>query len=132
MPLPEQVIPQRELKVMVKRFLADPNRGISIEMFAELAGLDTSTIRDVFIKEEFAVSEYVQRRVSKAYQAFVNGEVAVMQNRDGTRFLKYRDTPKPRFARTQRLKVVNGRIQLDVGVRSRHDYTLPTLDEQMR
>lgn len=129
--LPESVILQSDLLKIIKRFIADENRGISVNMFCELAGINPSTLRDVFVHETCPMSEYVQRRVSKAYQSWINGEVAIMQNRDTSKYLEYRKDPRPRFAKTQRLKVVNGKIQLDLGIRRKYDYSAPTLDEQM-
>lgn len=131
MPLPDHVIPRTRLTAIMKRFIADQNRGISLDLFSELAGINVTTLVDVFRDESVPLSEYVQRRVSKAYMSWLAGDVAVMQNRNNTRFVAYRKEPKPRLARCQRLKVVNGKIQLDIGIKNRADYSAPTLDEQL-
>ena len=83
-------IPKAELRKIMKRFLRDSQRGISIELFAQLAGLSASIIKSVFVYETEPLTEYVQRRVSKAYTEWKNGEVSIMQNRDQTRFVQYR------------------------------------------
>lgn len=122
----------KELKVLMKRFLADKNRGISVELFADLAGVDHTYIEKVFIYEKVPLTEWMQIRVSKAYIAFTNGEVAVMANKDQTRYVEYRKQPKPRLARSTRIQVENGRIKLNIGIRNRLDYSTPDLDEQLR
>ena len=37
-----------ELKRQIKRFLSDKDRGISVQMFAELSGISKATLLDVF------------------------------------------------------------------------------------
>ena len=56
-----------DLLRIIKRFIADENRGISLKLFAEVAGISLRTLTDTFQKELFPVTEYVQIRVSKAY-----------------------------------------------------------------
>lgn len=128
----QSTIPKTELKRIIKRMMDDPDRGISLQLFSELAGINKSTLVDVFINQTLPLSEYVQRRVSKAYTAWKNGQVAVMQNRDRTRFVEYRRQPKPPMARAMGLQVVNGEIKLNVGIRNINDYSDPTLEEQLR
>jgi hypothetical protein len=126
------VIPRQELKRTIKRFLSDKNRGISIPLFAELCGVSVAILRLVFIKEEEPLTEYVQRRVSKGYQSWLRGEVAVMMNRDQTRFVQYRKEPKPRVARSIGLEVQNGQIKLKIGLKNKADYSNLDIDEQLR
>jgi hypothetical protein len=126
------VIPRQELKRTIKRFLSDKNRGISIPLFAELCGVSVAILRLVFIKEEEPLTEYVQRRVSKGYQSWLRGEVAVMMNRDQTRFVQYRKEPKPRVARSMGLEVQNGQIKLKIGLKNKADYSNLDIDEQLR
>ena len=126
-----EVIPRRELHRIIKQFLNDLNRGISVQLFAELCGLSDKTLQTTFIYDTTPLSEFVQRRVSKGYQSWLNGEVAVMQNIDKTRFVDYRKTPKPRFGRKYGLKVENGKIKMDIGVRNKADYSFVTLDKQL-
>ena len=126
------VIPRQELKRTIKRFLSDKNRGISIPLFAELCGVSVAILRLVFIKEEEPLTEYVQRRVSKGYQSWLRGEVAVMMNRDQTRFVQYRKEAKPKVARSMGLEVQNGQIKLKIGLKNKADYSNLHIDEQLR
>ncbi|UOF81568.1 hypothetical protein [Bacteriophage sp.] len=126
-----RVLPKAELRRIIKKFLLDKNRGISVELFAELCGVNYTYMRDVFIYETENMSEHLQRRVSKGYMAWARGEVAVMQNRDRTKFVDYRKEAKPRLVRSTGLQVVNGEIKIRVGITNRNDYSTPTLDEQL-
>jgi hypothetical protein len=128
----QPVIPRLELKRTINRFLTDKNRGISIPLFAELCGVSVAILRLVFIKEEEPLTEYVQRRVSKGYQSWVRGEVAVMMNRDQTRFVQYRKEAKPKVARSMGLEVQNGQIKLKIGLKNKADYSNLDIDEQLR
>jgi hypothetical protein len=125
-------IPKTELRRIMKRFLRDSQRGISIELFAQLAGLSVSIIKSVFVYETDPMTEYVQRRVSKAYTEWVNGEVSIMQNRDQTRFVQYRKDAKPVLEKKNSLQLVNGQIKLKIGIENRYDYSKLTLDEQLK
>lgn len=125
-------IPRKELLRIVKRFLRDKDRGISIPLFADLAGISLAHLRAVFMDETEPLTEYVQRRVSKAYTEWVNGEVAIMQNRDTSKFVQYRKEAKPVLKRSTGLQVVNGEIKIKVGISNRYDYSGYTLDEQLK
>jgi hypothetical protein len=127
-----EVIPKAELLQLVKRFLADPNKAMSLDLFAELAGLSKNTIVNVFQNETHPMTEITQRRVSKAYKSVVNGEVMVMQNRDKTRFVQYRKKPELRLVRSNRISLVNGNLKVQLGVVNRNDYSRQNLDEQLR
>ena len=69
------IIPKKELLRMVKALIRDKNRGIPLELFAELCGVDRSTLYNVFDNEKYPMTEHIQRRVSKGYDAWRNGEV---------------------------------------------------------
>lgn len=125
-------MPKKALKEVMRRFFGDENRGISISLFAELAGLSVEHIRDVFIYESEPLTEFVQRRVSKAYMEWQRGEVAIMKNRDNTRFVQYRKEARPVYKKTTGLQVVNGEIKLKIGITNRYDYSGKTLDEQLK
>jgi len=73
----------------------------------------------------------VQKRVSKAYQEWKNGEVAIMKNRDNTKFVQYRKDARPVVERKNQLEVVNGQIKLKIGLVNKYDYSQQTLDEQL-
>jgi len=124
-------LPKTVLRKAMYRFLKDRQRGISMELFAELAGVSKSHIKDVFLYETEPMTEYVQRRVSKAYTEWVNGEVAIMQNRDNTKFVQYRKEAAPVLQKTTNLQVVNGKITLKIGIKPKYDYLTATLDEQL-
>lgn len=125
----QPTIPKRELLAIIKRFVKDKNRGISVLLFAELCGVTKRRLLDVFYYRTDVMTEYMQVRVSKGYLAWKNGEVAVMQNRDNTRFVQYRREPKPRMARTTGLQMVNGEIKIKVGISNRADYSGLTLED---
>ena len=132
MAIPLAIHPKTELRRIIKRFLQDKNRGISISLFAELAGLSTSHIRDVFLNESEPMTEYVQRRVSKAYQEWIKGEVAIMQNRDTSLFVQYRKEAKPILHKSSKLTLINGEIKINMGIKPKYDYSDLTLDEQLK
>ena len=127
----ERVIPKEELKLIIKRLLLDPNRGISKDLFADVAGLDIRTIERACITGEYTFTEAIQRRLSRAYHRYVNGELAVMVNRDNTRFVTFRKEPKKRIARSNSIVFENGQVKVKVGLVNRLDYSRPTLGEQL-
>ena len=86
----QAVMPKKQLLIEVKRFLKDPDRGISIRLFAELCGVTKRHLLDVFYFRSEPLTEYMQIRVSKGYKAWQNGEVAIMQNQDKTKFVTFR------------------------------------------
>ena len=45
------VLTKVELLRIIKRFIADENRGISLKLFAEVAGISLRTLTDTFQKE---------------------------------------------------------------------------------
>lgn len=124
-------IPKAELKIIMRRFLSDHERGISIPLFSDLSGVSIAHLRDVFLNDKEPLTEYVQRRVSKAYNEWKNGEVAIMQNRDASKFVQYRKEAKPVLQRTNKLEVINGEIKIKLGISKKYDYSGSTLDEQL-
>ena len=127
-----KTIPQKELMQIMKRFLANRKRGISKQLFCELAGISRSQLFGVFVAENLPMTIYVQKRVSKAYLEFKNGEVGVYMNRDLTKFVQYRKQAVPPLKRGNRIELVNGKIQLKIGIVNRNDYSEQTLDEQLK
>jgi hypothetical protein len=125
-------IPKAELKIIMRRFLSDHERGISIPLFSDLSGISISQLRDVFLNDKEPLTEYVQRRVSKAYNEWKNGEVAIMQNRDSSKFVQYRKEARPALEKTNKLEVINGEIKIKLGISKKYDYSGSTLDEQLR
>lgn len=125
------VIPKKELLRAVKALMADHNRGISQELFAELCGVDKRTLQYVFMEEKYPMTEHIQRRVSKGYDAWRNGEVAVME-RYGKKWIEWRKEPKLRMVRGYRLDVKGGEIKLDIGIKNRLDYSDYSLDDKLK
>lgn len=124
-------IPKKQLLPIIKRFLADKNRGISKELFANLAGIHVRHLLDVFDYEVEPMTEMVQYRVSKAYTEWKNGEVVIMQNRDRTKYVDYRKEAKPVLERGFNLQVQDGQIKIKLGIQKKYDYARQTLDEQL-
>jgi hypothetical protein len=116
----------------MQRFYADKERGISIALFAELAGISTGHFHDVFIYNREPLTENVQRRVSKAYQQWKTGNVKVMKRRDNTRYVDYRKESQPVFMPKMGLQVTSDGIKIKVGMTNRHDYSEISLDEALR
>lgn len=130
--MPQQVTPKRQLLVEIKRFIKDQDRGISLKLFAELCGINKQHLLDVFFYRKHPLTEYIQIRVSKGYKAWKNGEVAIMQRQDKTKYVEYRRTAQPRTVNGAGLQVVNGAIKIRLGVRNLGDYSAPSLDEQLK
>lgn len=125
-------IPKLELKRLMRRFILDKDRGISLKLFSNHAGLSEAHFYDVFKYLSEPLTEMMQIRVSKAYQEYCRGELAIMQNRDNTRFVQYRKEAKPQFERTSKLELVDGRIQIKLGIKPKYEYNDLTLDEQLK
>ena len=128
----QPTIPKHELKRIMYNFLTDLDRGISVALFADVAGLSPGHIKDVFLYQTEPLTETVQRRVSKAYNAWIRGEIAVMQNRDNSKFVQYRREPKPLFTRSLGLQATADGIKINLGVKPKYDYSRETLDEQLK
>ena len=118
------------LKKIIRRFAADKRRGISIEHFAEIAGVDHRDFRKAFLEDKLNISEAMQIRVSRAYKAYERGDIVVWQNWDKTRTVDYRDKPKPVFRKNLGFMLTKDGVKLNIGLVNRRDYTQPTLLEQ--
>ena len=124
-------MPKTQLLREIQRFVKDKNRGISRQLFAELCGISFTLFRDVFINEIIPMTENTQIRVSRGYAAYKRGEVAVMMNRDQTRFVQFRKEPTPMYKKSTGLHVVDGQIKIRVGIRNAADYSSSDLNEQL-
>lgn len=124
-------LPKNQLKKEIKRFLADKDRGISITLFGELCGISKTTLDDVFTHETEPLSEYIQRRVNKGYADWKAGKVRVMRL-GRKKWVEYRREPVQPLIKTSKLVLTNNGFKVEVGFVNRHDYSKPTLDEQMR
>lgn len=123
---------KQELLLHMKRFIADKERGISIPLFCELAGISKAHFLDVFDKRLHPLSETMQIRVNKAYMQWKAGRVKVMKRNDNTRYVDYRREPIPPIMQGMGLKVTSEGIKLRVGMVNRHDYSETDLDEALR
>lgn len=127
----EQLISKAQLLVIMERFLKDQKRGISISMFSDLAGIHMSHLRDVFLYKNEPLTEWVQRRVTRAYLRYQAGDVAVMQNRDRTRYLQMRSQPKPKIVKGFNIQSDGKTLSLKIGLKNKTDYSYQTLDETL-
>lgn len=123
---------KQELFRQMKRFVKDQERGISIALFCELAGINKQHFYDVFIHRTYPQTELMQLRVSKAYQQWKEGNVKVMRRKDNTRFVEYRRESKPALMPGMGLKVTPDGIKIKVGMVNRHDYSEIDLQEALR
>lgn len=113
----------------MRRFIRDKERGISMKLFADLCGVNKSHLLDVFWYRSEPLTEYMQRRVAKGYEAWKNGEVAIMQLRNRSKYVEYRREAKPRILPTTGLQMINGKIGIRLGMRNIDDYSQPPLFE---
>lgn len=120
-----------ELAKIVKRFAADKKRGISLEHFTEIAGVDLRDFRKAFLEDSINISEAMQIRVSKAMRAYMRGDLVVYQNWDRTRTVEYRKESKPAFKRNLGFTITKEGVKLNIGLVNRRDYTQPTFLEHL-
>ena len=111
-----------ELKRQMKLFAADKDRGISLRLFADLAGISLQHFKDVFLNEYEPVTEYVQKRVNKAYREWKQGKVQVMRKITRETYVDYKKEPVLPMRKHLGLKVENDQIVINLGVKNRHDY----------
>jgi hypothetical protein len=116
-------IPKAELLDIMDRFIADKERGISMALFAEMCGINKDFLLDVFQRKTEPLSERTQIRVSRAYHNYKDGYVRIMQNRDRSKFVEYRREPERVVVRSQKIALVDGRLQVKVGLRNPRDYS---------
>jgi len=127
-----KALSKSELLKQMKRFNADKDRGISIPLFCDLAGMSVAHFRDVFLEDKHPLTETVQRRVNKAYIHWKMGMVRVMKRNDNTRYVDYRREAKPPIMPNMGLKLTSEGIKLRVGMVNRHDYSETDLNEALR
>jgi hypothetical protein len=121
-----------ELMKQMERFMADKNRGISIDHFSQIAGYESKYLISIFKEKIQPISEGVQIRVSKALASWKRGEIRVMiKPHNNTKFVEYR----PKGETKQKIQpkisfdIRNGAIRLQPGPVNRMDYSTPGLDE---
>lgn len=86
---------------------------------------------DVFMREKEPLSEFFQRRINKAYSDWKEGKVRVMRL-GNKKWVEYRRVDQPPIFKSTKLVMTNEGFKLRVGLVNRHDYSNPSLDEQMR
>ena len=127
----QRTLTKVELLRAIKRFIADKNRGISIDLFANAAGIHPRHFLDVFKYEKHTLTRTTQIRVSKVYQSWKNGEMRVMERPDMSRYVEYKKEPAPVIRKSNQLVLTTDGIKLKLGLRNRLDYSEETLDEQL-
>ena len=121
-----------QLREEIKRFLADKHRGISGKLFADVCGLSLQTLKEVFLQESRHMTYEVQIRVNRAYAAWKAGNIRVMQKPSGVRYVEYRKESKPVILPSMGLQMTPQGLKISVGMKNRHDYSAPSLDQQLR
>jgi len=106
----------------MKLFLADKDRGISIDHFCEIAGLSVWHFREVFLMNTQPLTEYVQRRVNKAYRHWKEGKLRVMKEKSGKRYVDYRKEPQMAMIPTSKLILTDQGFKVQNKPLNRHDY----------
>lgn len=122
---------KKQLREAVARFVADPNRVISVKNLCEIAGISDDTFRDVFKFQKVSLTVTTQIRVERALEAVKRGEVKVQRLSSKHMVVGYRRKPEPEFARGYGLTMKNGRIAVRTGLVNVNDYTRPTFEEEL-
>jgi hypothetical protein len=107
----------------IKLFFKDKDRGISIELFGELAGLSKLHMEEVFVRETRPLTEYTQKRVNRAYAIWKTGRVKVMRKYSGHRYVDFRKEPEIPLVPHLKIEMVNGQAKVKLGAVNRHDYS---------
>ena len=121
-----------ELKKQLKRFIKDPDRGISVPKFAEMCGCDPSLLYHVFIMEDKPLTEPMQIRIGRVFHDWQLGRIGVFRSKAAGEFPAYKKDEKIPLFRHMGLKVTPDGIKMDIGLRNRHDYSYTTLDEALK
>ncbi len=123
---------KKELLYIMKEFVKNKHRGISIPLFCKHAGFDYKHFYNVFIYETQPLTENMQKKCNKAFDDVVQGNLKVMQNRDLTLYTTYRKEPKPHFVKTNKVVFKDGKITLEFGIKNSNDYSTQPLDFQLK
>jgi len=127
----DEVLTKAELYRRMARFQEDDKTPWSWPMLAELCGMNSDHLRDVFLYRTNPITEVTQIRVSKALQRIERGDVTVMRNKNKTRFIRYNNTPQVRAARGNRIVLMDGKLRVKPGIINKNDYSQITLKEQL-
>jgi len=114
---------KQQLMKEIKLFFKDKDRGISIELFGELAGLSKLHMEEVFVRETRPLTEYTQKRVNRAYAIWKTGRVKVMRKYSGHRYVDFRKEPEIPLVPHLKIEMINGIAKVKLGAVNRHDYS---------
>ena len=114
---------KQQLMKEIKLFFKDKDRGISIELFGELAGLSKLHMEEVFVRETRPLTEYTQKRVNRAYAIWKTGRVKIMRKYSGHRYVDFRKEPEIPLVPHLKIEMVNGQAKVKLGSVNRHDYS---------
>jgi len=127
-----QPLSKAQLKIEMKRFIQDRDRGISLDCFGDICGLCANTLQKVFISGERPLTEYVQIRVNRAYAEWKNGNLRTMRTNSGRLFGDYRKEAIPPLVKHTGIVYTPDGFKLKMGLKNRHDYSTPTIDEALK
>jgi len=127
----DEILTKAELYRRMDRFQEDDNTPWSWPMLAELCGINSDHLRDIFVYKTNPITEVTQIRVSKALHRIERGDVTVMRNRNNTRFIRYNNTPQVRASRGNRIVLMDGKLRVKPGIINKNDYSHITLKEQL-
>jgi hypothetical protein len=127
-----KIMPKAEIYRQMERFWKDPDKTLSIKMFAEFCGLSESLLKRVFYVKDLDMTEHTQIAVSRALERMTRGDVMMIYDKGNKRRLLYRQEPKPRLAKSMSLVADGGQIGLKVGIKNKSDYSRPDFAEQMK
>lgn len=125
------VLSKAELFRRMDRFQADSYSPISWRFLGELTGYNPAYLKTIFVTRENTLTENVQIRVSKALKQIENGDVTIMRDKTNKRFMKFNNKPEPRLAKSYKIKLIDGKLGLKIGIINKSDYSQPSLQEEM-
>ena len=123
--------PKKELLEWFRRFWADSDRGIGMDLLVEFTGVSKKTFEEVVRRGNRPMQDWVQSALSKFAHEWEAGMIEVYMRPNRTKAIRYRREPKLDLRPSVGLQVVGGEIRLNVGMRNRAQYMTPTLKEQL-
>ena len=123
--------PKQEIKEWMARFWADKSRGIAVLPLCDFLNISTTNFWDTVLRSKAPMSNTMQATMSKFIHEWETGRIETVPNRYGGMKLQYRRVAKPELAPSMGLRVVDGQIRLNMGLRNRRVYAGPTLKEQL-
>jgi hypothetical protein len=123
--------PKKELLEWYRRFLADKDRGIGMDLLTDFTGVSRKTFEEVIKRGNRPMQDWLQSSLSKFAHEWEAGMIEVYQRPNRTKAIRYRREPVLDMRPSVGLQVVDGEIRLNVGMRNRAQYMTPTLKEQL-